>query len=116
MVERGVFHQEFRGDRVGDVEREVADFFQVVAVLIIVERAEVAEEQAVGCRVFDEFEVAGFTGLEDARGGEENLRFRGSNERDGVLVAARVFEVAVESFYAAFEGGGDLAERAAEDG
>ena len=118
MVERGVFHQELRGDRVGDVEGEVADFFQVVAVLVVVKRAEVAEEQAVGCGVFDELEITHLAGLEDARGGEMDLRLFGSrsDEGDGLLVAARVFEVAVDRFHAAIESGGDLAERAAEDG
>ena len=75
VVESGVFHQELGGDGVGDVEREVANFFQVSTVFVVVECAEVAEEQAVGFGFFDELEVAGFPGLEDAWGGEENLRF-----------------------------------------
>ena len=39
-----------------------------------------------------------------------------SEQIDSLLVTARVFKVAVKSFHAAFEGGGDLGERAAEDG
>ena len=120
VIEAGGFHEEFRGDRVGDVEGEIADFFQVVAVLVIMECAEVAEKQAVGFGFFDEFEIADFAGLEDARGGEKKCGARsgecGSEEGDGLLVAAGVFEIAVDRFHAAIEGGGDLAEGAAKDG
>ena len=120
VVEPGSLYQKFGGDGVGNVEREVADFFEVATIFIVVKCAEVAEEESVGCGFFDEFEVAGFAGFEDSRGCQENLGFGirnlRSDEGDGVFVAARVFEVAVEVFHAAFEGGGDLLEGAAEDG
>ena len=83
--------------------------------------AEVAQQQAVGRGVFDELEVAGFAGLEDARGGEVDCRLigaggGGSNKLDGGWVAAGVFEVAVEGGDLVVEGGGELLEGAAKDG
>ena len=120
MVECGVLHQQARGDRVGDVEREIAGFHEVVAVLVVDERGEVAQQQSVGSGFFDELEVAGLAGLEDARGGEmdggSGIGDGGFEDRDGIFVAARVFEIAVEGFQAGFDGGVELVEVAAEDG
>ncbi len=75
MVEPGILHQELRGDRVGDVEREIADLFQVMAVLVMMQRGEVPEKQPVRCGLLDEFQITHLAGLEDARGGEVDLRF-----------------------------------------
>ena len=121
MIEAGGFHQRPGADRIGHVEGEVAGFDQVTTIFVVVQSAEVAQQQAVGRGVFDELEVAGFAGLEDARGGEVDCRLigaggGGSNKLDGGWVAAGVFEVAVEGGDLVVEGGGELLEGAAKDG
>ena len=115
-------HEQFGGEGIGDVEREVADAAERIGAEII-ERAEVADEDAVGPGVFDQDEEALLAGFLDARGGEKDVGSRGvgaitagADEFDGVLVAADVFEVGVDFGDAHAEGGGDLVEGAAEDG
>ena len=119
VIQTRVFHQQFRGDRVGNIEREVADLFQVRTVLVVVQRAEIAKQQAIGFGVFNELEVARFTRLEDARRGEDHFSFLISAfcfaKRDRLLVAARIFEVTVNCLHSAFERRADLRKSAAED-
>jgi len=74
VVEGGVLDEELGGDGVGDVKGEVADFNEIATVFIVVKGTEVAKKEAVGPCFLDELEVAIFTGLEDAWGGEIDLR------------------------------------------
>ena len=100
-VEVGMLAEELCGVRVGGVEGEIANAEQVfvVAVAVLFEGGEVAEEESVGLGAFEEGEVSGFAGFEDARCGEEDFLVGGGGGAetiDGFAAAAWVFEVAVD--------------------
>ena len=80
------------------------------------ERGKVAEQQAVGFGAFDEFQIARLAGFQDARGGEDDFAGGAAGCFDGFLVAAGVFEIAVDLRDSCFEGGFELGEGAGENG
>ena len=59
----GGLAEDFRGEGVGDVEREIADADEFATVFVVIERGEVAEKKAIGFGAFDEFQVSDFAGL-----------------------------------------------------
>lgn len=72
-VEVAGFFEGVSGDGVGDVEGEVANANEVVAVAEVVEGGEVAQEDAVGVHAGDVLEESCFAGLDDALGGEDDF-------------------------------------------
>ncbi len=70
LVELGLIFQELGGDGVGDVEGEIANLDQVAAILVVLERSEVTQQEPVGLGTFDEFQVAEFARFENTWRGE----------------------------------------------
>jgi hypothetical protein len=117
-----VLDEVFGGERVGDVEREIA------AAAVGFEEREVvvvADEVAVGLGGADLFQDPLFAGFEDAGRGDPDARifdFRMgifdlelAEAGDGVAVVFRVFELAVDRAGAGGPGGVELFEQA-DDG